>query len=152
MADVTLGQYQEFCLMLKMDLEDATKLQRTIEIFCGIQDARSIELESIANIEKHIANMLSEKPSLTPIYGDLGFIPNMTKLTLGELIDLENYLTDEAQWHKAMAVMFRKVTHKFRDRYAIKKYKGATEAQERKALPLDIAMGGVLFFGVSQGI
>jgi hypothetical protein len=147
MADVTLGQYQQWAEVTKMDLEPIKLLQRTIEIFCNIPDARAIELESIAKIETHIADMLNERPTLKPFHNDLGFIPNLTDITFGELIDLENYLPDVAKWHKAMAILYRKVSERHRDKYNIESYAGTgSAADERKVMPLDVAFGGVLFF------
>lgn len=147
MADVTLGQYQEFVKVRAQDLEPITLLQRTIEIFCRINSAREIEIESIAKIEGHIAHLLNEQPSLRPLWGDLGFVPNLRDITFGELIDLDRYMANESDWHKAMAVLFRKVTHRFRDNYAIEPYNGTgSEAESRKDMPLDVAFGAVLFF------
>ena len=147
MADVTLGQYQEFVKVRAQDLEPITLLQRTVEIFCRINSAREIEIESIAKIEMHIANMLNEQPTLRPFWGDLGFVPNLREITFGELIDLDRYMANENEWHKAMAVLFRKVTHRFRDSYAVEPYNGTgNEADKRKDMPLDVAFGAVLFF------
>ena len=147
MADVTLGQYQEFEAM-RLSTKDVNEMVlKTIEIFCGIKNAREIELESISRIEKHLSDMLTETPTLKPFAGNLGFVPNLTDITFGELIDLDKYLTDVSNWHKAMAVLYRPVTHRFRDKYNIAPYEGtAATSEDRKQLPLDVAMGAVVFF------
>ena len=145
MADVTLGQYQEFEAM-RLKTENETELiLKTIEIFCGIPNAREIDIESVGRIEKHLTEMLTEQPQLRPIHDKLGFVPNLTDITMGELIDLDKYLGDVATWHKAMAVLYRPLTHRHRDKYAIEPYKG-TQGVDRRQLPLDVAMGAVVFF------
>jgi len=76
-----------------------------------------------------------------------GFIPKLEDITMGEFVDLDGYIGDWQQMHKAMAVLYRPVVFEKRERYLIDDYKGTAEyAEVMKHMPLDIAMGAVVFF------
>jgi hypothetical protein len=80
-----------------------------------------------------------------------GFIPNLEKITFGEHMDIMKYLpkdpTDWADVHKAMAVMFRRVTADRKGNYIIEPYTGTAEtAEQMKAMPLGVALGAIVFF------
>jgi len=68
-------------------------------------------------------------------------------MSYGEYEDLENYIFDEKNLHKAMAVLYRPVKFKNKDRYLIHDYEG-TEfmAEVMKNTPLDIVFGARVFF------
>jgi hypothetical protein len=49
--------------------------------------------------------------------------------------------------HQAMAVLFRPVTKSFSDRYLIEKYEGSDKYSDvLKDMPLDVALGAMVFF------
>ena len=71
----------------------------------------------------------------------------MEEITLGEFVDLDSYITDWDNMHKAMAVLYRPVKFVKKERYHIEDYKGTDDfAEVMKDMPADIAMGAVVFF------
>lgn len=80
---------------------------------------------------------------------EFGFIPNLDKITMGEYIDLTNYINDYTTLNKAMAVLFRPIHESYRHRvdYKVSSYKGTSEhAEILKDMPVDIALGAKVFF------
>jgi hypothetical protein len=72
-------------------------------------------------------------------------------MTSGEFIDLENYLGSTETLHQAMAVLFRPIKSKVKDLYTIEEYESSYKYSEvLKYMPLDIALGSMLFFWTLQ--
>jgi hypothetical protein len=72
-------------------------------------------------------------------------------MTSGEFIDLENYLSSTESLHQAMAVLFRPIKSKVKDLYTIEEYESSYKYSEvLKYMPLDIALGSMLFFWTLQ--
>jgi hypothetical protein len=99
----------------------------------------------------HLNTLLQTKPKLTRTFKlgiyEFGFIPKIEDITSGEFIDLETYLGDTETLHKAMAVLFRPIKNKVKDLYIIEDYEAADKYSEvLKYMPLDIALGSMLFF------
>ena len=80
---------------------------------------------------------------------EFGFIPNLDKMTMGESIDLNNYLEDADSLNKAMAVLYRPIHSSYKDKtnYRISSYEGTEFFSElMKDMPLGIALGAKVFF------
>ncbi len=127
--------------------------QKTIEIFCNIElkDVARIRIADVSNLLTHLNDLLQQKPKLTNTFKlgvyEFGFIPKLEDITSGEYIDLETYLSDTQTLHKAMAVLYRPIKTKVKDLYTIEDYEGADKYSEvLKYMPLDIALGSMLFF------
>ena len=77
----------------------------------------------------------------------MGFVPKLDDITLGEYVDIETNITDWQKMHKAMAVLYRPVNFKAKDKYGIAPYKVNEEVQElMKEMPLDVAISSMVFF------
>ena len=114
-SDITLGKYQEFVSISK-DEQDEQKLQLNIlKTFCGI-DATNIKVEDVNKLSKIITSLFTEKYELTKTFKldgvEFGFVPNLDDMTLGEYIDLDGYMLDVEDLHKAMAVLYRPIVKK----------------------------------------
>jgi hypothetical protein len=79
---------------------------------------------------------------------EYGFIPNLEDDTqLGEYIDLDDYLKDWDNFNKAMAVLYRPISTKRKDKYRITEYDDKIpQASEFLELTMDIVMGALVFF------
>ena len=78
---------------------------------------------------------------------EYGFIPDLEQIKLGEYVDLEDYIQNAKDWHKAMAVMFRPVSQRIRDLYDIEPYKGDKRSQETaKDFPASAFITATVFF------
>jgi hypothetical protein len=53
---------------------------------------------------------------------EYGFIPNLDDMSFGEYVDLDTYLGDWQNIHRAMAVLYRPIREKRGERYNIVPY------------------------------
>jgi hypothetical protein len=73
-------------------------------------------------------------------------LPNLDKITAGEYIDLDKYLTDEDTYDRAMGII-PTIENVFKDLYNIEDYiSSETYRKELEDMPLDIVLGSLVFF------
>ena len=148
--DITLGQYQKFYRMSDGKDNNDFLNQKMVEIFCRIdlKNVVKIKYHSLNKILKHIDNLFQKKQPLKKTFTynkkEYGFIPKLVDITFGEYIDLDNYLSDWENMHKAMSVLYRPVNYKSSGKYIIDDYEGANE--NMKDMPLSVVMGSLIFF------
>lgn len=152
LSEITLVQYQHFiqeCRELQGDL----LRQRTVEHFCAIplSQVLLISLKDVREISEHIDNIFSLEKELKPTFKiggiEFGFIPDLENISWGEYIDLDSYINEWQDMHKAMAVMYRPITTKIKDQYLIEEYEGSDKYSEvMKLAPLDAVLGAMVFF------
>ena len=153
LEEITLEQYQKF-LSIAKDNPDGEFLQhKMVEIFCGIdlKNAAKISFKDVNEITNNLSNLFNQKYDLKRTFklGDteFGFITNLDEITLGEYTDLDKYISDWDKMHNAMAVLYRPITKKLKDKYQIEEYNGSyTYCDAMKFMPLDVALGAVVFF------
>ena len=161
LRDVRLSQWQRYIGVYdKNKDEDATEFlnKKVLEIFCDIKlsDVDKIGLNVFDNTLVHLSSVLNSKPELSQTFKlegtdgvvvEFGMIPNLDKMSYGEFIDLEKYLFSDKDLHKAMAVLYRPVKFKSKDKYLIHDYKGTSYmADVMKDTPLDVAISARVFF------
>jgi len=157
LGDITLGQYQKYLKIIEANQGDDNAAEfinlKTIEIFCDIEfkDVLSIPIGEAEKVLGIISKAFEEKPDLIRHFKllsvDMGFIPNLETISLGEYIDVENSISDWQTIHKAMAVLFRPVNFRSGERYTIAPYEPSDEVSElMKEMPLSVAMGSMVFF------
>ena len=157
LGDITLGQYQKYLKIIEANEGDDNAAEfinlKTIEIFCDIEfkDVLSIPLGEAEKVLSIISKAFEEKPELIRHFKlldvDMGFIPSLETISLGEYIDVENNVSDWQTMHKAMAVLFRPVNFRSKERYTIAPYEPSDEVSElMKEMPLSVAMGSMVFF------
>jgi len=141
------------------DAEDTEFINlKVLEIFCGVtmKEAYKLPLAEFSFIINHIVEIFKED---TPLQRDFtltdpqgnsvtfGFIPKLDDISLGEFIDLDNYIGDWQEIHKAMAVLYRPITFRKGDLYLIEDYEGSDKyAEVMKDAPVNVALGSVVFF------
>jgi hypothetical protein len=149
LKEITLDQYQRFA-RLEGDNEFITK--KALEIFCNvpIQELPNVRLKDVSKVVSRINSMLNDKPSITLKFkmGGImyGFIPSLEDMTYGEFVDLDSWLTDTASLHQAMSVLYRPVIEEAGHRYKIQDYQANADGEHMKQMPMDVAMGALLFF------
>ncbi|MAO19983.1 MAG: hypothetical protein CMJ25_04455 [Phycisphaerae bacterium] len=153
LSEITLEQYQKFDKVNTTDNHNSNFLfHKTVEIFCNIdlKDIAKIRVSTVKDILSNIDGVFAEKPKLKTTFKlddvEFGFIPDLDDMTLGEFIDLDETITDWKTMHQAMAILYRPVTFKKGDKYLIEEYDGIKNAEAMKRMPLDIAMGAMVFF------
>ena len=151
LKEVSLEQYQKF-LKIQANNEDETFLAiKMIEIFCGIRGDLIMKMKaaSIREVTNILADMFNEKPPLVKEFTmkgvEYGFIPKLEDMTFGEYVDLDTYIGDIENLHRAMAVLYRPITQKYNDKYLIEEYKGE-DNQIMKDMPMDAVLSSILFF------
>ena len=157
LSDITLGQYQKYLKILDQNKDDENAAEfinlKTIEIFCNVdfKDVLKIPLSEAEKVLTIINKAFEEKPDIIRHFKllnvDMGFIPSLERISLGEYIDIENGITDWQTMHKAMAVLYRPVNFKSKEKYTIAPYEPSDEVSElMKEMPLDVAMSSMVFF------
>ena len=153
LEEITLEQYQKF-LSIAKDNPDGEFLQhKMVEIFCGIdlKNAAKISFKDVNEITTNLSNLFNQKYDLKRTFKlgntEFGFITNLDEITLGEYTDLDKYISNWDMMHNAMAVLYRPVTKKLKDKYQIEEYNGSyTYCDAMKFMPVDVALGAVVFF------
>ena len=158
---IKLKEYQKFIKVSQenKDAEDTEFLNlKLLEIFCGLtlKEAYNMKLNDFSFIVNHLNELFEAKTplvhrfSMSDVNGDeveFGFIPKLDNISLGEFVDLDNYINNWDDMHKAMAVLYRPVTLVKNDMYLIEDYESSDKYSEAlKDMPIDIALGALLFF------
>ena len=162
LSDIKLWQYQKYMKVIEQnkteDAEDTEKINdflnmKLVEIFCNVslRDVVKIPLKEYNKVLEVLNKAFEQKPKLIQRFDlldvDMGFIPKLDDITLGEYVDIETNITDWQKMHKAMAVLYRPVNFKAKDKYGIMPYKVNEEIQEAmKEMSLDVAISSMVFF------
>ena len=157
LGDITLGQYQRYMKVIDENENDKNSVdfvnKKLIEIFCDIDlsEVDKIPLKEAEKVIEVITKAFEQKDKLIQHFTlrevEFGFIPKLDDISLGEYIDLENTIVDWKQMHKAMAVLYRVVNFKSKDKYTIAPYEPNDEVKEiMKEMPLDAVMSSMVFF------
>ena len=93
--------------------------------------------------------MFNEKPKLVKEFKmgkkTYGFIPKLEDMTFGEYVDLDTYIGDMPNLHRAMGVLYRPIKLKDKEKYLIEDYKGE-ESEKMKNMPMDAVLSSIIFF------
>ena len=151
LSEITLGQYQKY-LKIQENNEDENFLAiKMIEIFCGLRGdtIMAMKANSIKDITMILTDMFNEKPPLVKHFKlkdkEYGFIPKLDDMSFGEYIDLDSFIGDFENMHKAMNVLYRPVKQKFKNKYIIEDY-DSKDPDVLKDMPMDAVLSSILFF------
>jgi len=151
LSEITLGQYQDWLKVAEGKEMTPFIQQKMIEIFCGItlKEVLMIKATDIDSITNEILKVFEQKPKFIKEFEidkmQFGFIPKLDDMVFGEYIDLDTYLGDWSQMHKAMNVLFRPIIFKKNNQYLVSDYEG-TGKYNLKTMPLNIVFGSLVFF------
>jgi hypothetical protein len=153
LSEIPLKNYQEFMKLVENSNDEEFIAQKTIEIFCGLnmRDVINIKWSDVKDLISHFNTLFKQKSEFVPTFKiqdmEFGFIPNLEDITFGEYVDLESNITSIDNFHKAMAVMYRPIKTRSKDKYEIIEYTGTAEFSDlMKFAPLDVVMSASLFF------
>jgi hypothetical protein len=158
--DITLEQYQKYMKVMDAhkDAEETDELtnflnMKLVEIFCNINLAEvdKISVRGFNKVLEILNKAFSEKPKLITRFKlegvDMGFIPKLDDISLGEYIDIESNISNWQKMHVVMSVMYRPVNFKLGNKYDIAPYEAKEEVQQiMKNMPMDVALSAMLFF------
>jgi hypothetical protein len=163
LADIKLEQYQKYVKVLDgidKEAEEAGDFinLKALEIFCGLElkESYKLPMKSFEAVLEAIANCLQEPTPLVKRFWfrgsngtevEFGMIPDLNNISFGEYIDLDRYISDWSQMHKAMAILFRPITAKKGEFYEIEEYEGSDKyAGYMLHMPANVAIGALVFF------
>lgn len=153
LEEIPLSRYQEFIKMRESSNDEEFIAQKMIQIFCGIKlgEVAKIKMKDLNELITHFKKVFEHKPQLVRQFKikniEFGFIPKLDDISFGEYVDLEHHLQDWKSYHKAMAVMYRPIKEKHKDKYSIIDYEPNEDMQElMKFAPLDAAISASVFF------
>jgi hypothetical protein len=158
--NIQLHKYQRYVKLLQdnEDIDVDFHRLKVLQIFCGLElsEANKMPITELDFIVEHIISMMSREDKLQRRFTmtdpsgktvEFGFMPNLSEMTLGEYVDLESYISDWEQMHKALAVMYRPIIGGNKDFYEIEEYKGSSKyADIMKDAPMTVATGAMVFF------
>ena len=162
LSAIKLEQYQRYLAIAKnLDEEDKQNEflnLKALEIFCGLslKDSYNLPVSTFESVLVKLSECFKEKSDLVQrfkmtgsdgVTAEFGFIPNLDKMSFGEYIDLESYISDWDNMHKAMAVMYRPIIAGKKNLYEIEPYEGSEKwAEVMKDAPVNVALGAMVFF------
>ena len=154
--DITLIQYQEYNQEIESrkklpDAEEYLKIKK-IEIFCkiSIEQIMNMEYDSVENISQILDSILEKQPALVEKFEvngiKFGWMPDLDKMSYGELLDLNGNISDWSAMHIAMGVLYRPIKNESNGLYNIEKYEGDKYHQYIRKMPLSAVIGAMVFF------
>ena len=155
LKEIKLAQYQAFLKIAKDNEDEEFLNQKMVQTFCNIdlKDVAEIRFKDVLEITAALGKMFNVQShrfiNRFKLGGvEFGFIPDLEDMTFGEYTDLDTYIGDWENMHKAMAVLFRPITKKgLNNTYEIEKYNGSiTYSDVMKHAPLDVVFGANVFF------
>tara|TARA_R100001460_G_scaffold66835_1_gene107099 strand:+ start:858 stop:1499 length:642 start_codon:yes stop_codon:yes gene_type:complete len=156
LGEIKLSDYVKYLKVLEVnqddDYSDVFVHQKILDIFCGVPLIEAVEykMSDVRKVVGTITNTLNQKPELVKTFklGDteFGFIPKLDDMTFGEYVDLDSNLGSWDNMYKAMAVLYRPVKQKIKDKYLIDDYKGDLYYDAMVHTPMDAVVSSMLFF------
>lgn len=153
LSEIKLSQYQKFLNISEQNEESDFVHHKMIEIFCNVnlkyvsQFKRKQIVEIVTAINKLFDKIPPFKNQFVLDGTEYGFIPNLDDISQGEYMDLDNYITDWRDLHRSMAVMYRPIKLKLKDKYTIESYEGSDwYAEKMLDAPLDVVLASRVFF------
>jgi hypothetical protein len=153
LSEIKLSQYQKFLSIVKENEESDFLNHKMVQIFCDIDLSvvDAMKQKDVKDAVNTIGNLFKQLPPLQQKFEmngtTFGFIPNLDDMSAGEYMDLDGYITNWDEMHKAMAVLYRPIKQKLGDKYLIEDYEGTDKYSElMKDAPLNVVIGAMVFF------
>ena len=158
--EVNIQQYGK--LMFSIEKEGVSEIEliiRSLEALVGIDVGvlNKVPLKQLRSAYNQLGELTAKLPNnvlsrVVEIEGiEYGFIPDFDELSLGEFVDLDNYLQDS--WNnldKIFAVLYRPVIKRVKNNYLIEPYALDKIKDRRKLfndrLSMDTVYGALVFF------
>ena len=154
---ITIDIYQRYVKIQEGKGTEKNKVVKSLALLCNTSPfvVKKMAYNDLLEIMSIIKKMIDTEPTtddfkkLFTLKGvEYGFCPNLNRLTTGEYIDLEAYCKNPIDnLHTIMSILYRKVTHKVNNRYAIESYDPDEFKEEIfKDCPMSIALSSLGFF------
>ena len=154
-SDVTLEKWLKL-----IDFETGSKTEEAEETIAALSNIpkdliKQLELKDVAIIMGKIAELQQEQDSslkrIVEIDGkEYGFHPDLDSITLGEYADIETFIKNDIEKNlpELCAVLYRPITEKKNDVYAIEAYDGNIQirTEEMKKMSAEQVQSALRFF------
>jgi hypothetical protein len=152
------ANYSDLTLRHLQVLETTDDPIKRVQVVTGkpFAELRKMPQALIVEASNHIDSLLAREVSkhektITLDGVEYGFIPDWEAFSAGEWIDMETYTKDFWQTaHKAMAILYRPITQKWGDKYAIEDYTAKEDATPFLDMPAPAVAGALLFFWTTE--
>tara|TARA_R100000781_G_scaffold112478_1_gene79735 strand:+ start:613 stop:1203 length:591 start_codon:yes stop_codon:yes gene_type:complete len=155
--DITINTYQKYLKIQESKAKDKNKVIKSLSLLCNTSEdiVKKMAYKDLVDIMGIVSELIDSEPDSTSFKkifkldnDEYGFIPNMSKLTTGEYIDLESYCKEPIEnLHIIMSILYRKITFKRNEKYAIEPYDPDKFKEELfKDCPMDVALSSLGFF------
>ena len=148
----TLEQFIKLNLIVDMCGEDTNRLYLEVsKLLFGSDISKISKLDADVKIKEFI-DTLQHTPLFVQRFTlngvEYGFIPNLDKMSVGEYIDLDEYLKDGINSaHRVMSILYRPITKKFGSMYRIEDYEGTSKYSDiMLKSSYDIYLSSLVFF------
>tara|TARA_R100001163_G_C5067288_1_gene206284 strand:+ start:4594 stop:5196 length:603 start_codon:yes stop_codon:yes gene_type:complete len=149
--DITIKKYQKFLQVSKNGDEI-----EMLSVLCDvpIKLIKKIKVKDRTMIVAKMNNFINKKPkqelqNIINFKGiEYGFIPNFSKLTTGEFVDLESYMKDSNEsLNYIMSILYRPIVKRQGKFYNIESYNPNLETSEKFLdLPMTYVLSAFNFF------
>ena len=156
-SDITIGTYQKYVEIQQGKGSEKNKIVKSLALLCNTSPfvVKKMAYKDLLEIMAIIKNMIDTEPNKEQFRKvfefngeEYGFCPNLSNISTGEYIDLESYCKEPIEnLHTIMSILYRKITFKRNERYAIEDYNPDEFKEELfKDCPMDIALSCLGFF------
>ena len=156
-SDITIDTYQKYVKIQEGKGTEKNKVIKSLALLCNTTPfvVKKMAYSDLLEIMGIIKKMIDTEPKTEDFKKvfkfnkiEYGFVPNLSKLSTGEYIDLEAYCKNPTDnLHIIMSILYRVVTFKRGERYAIESYDPDQFKEELfKECPMNIALSSLGFF------
>ena len=154
---ITIGMYQQIEEVKRKKLNEDDFNLEILSVICGLEKEMvdRMEVKSLKKIFKTLSFLNKKMPDEKELIKKVewngkkyGFIPNLSEITMGEYIDIEeNCKTAEKNLHKIMSILYRPIVKETKTRYSIENYNPDDERnQEFLDFPILPSVSALSFF------
>jgi len=152
--DITIAEYQRYLQIAKTKRK--TRDDEIISMFCKIDKKliKKLKLKDKKILVDKVNKFVNSKNETIlekriKFKGkQYGFIPNLSKITTGEFVDIEEYGKDiNKNLHRVMSVLYREIDRESGRFYSVKPYDpDELEIDKFKELPMSTTLSAIDFF------
>jgi hypothetical protein len=152
--DITIAEYQRYLQIAKSKRK--TRDDEIIAMFCKIDKEliKKLKLKDKKILVDKVNKFVNSKNELElekriefkgKVYG---FVPNLSRITTGEFVDIEEYGKNiNENLHRIMSVLYREVDNEVGKFYSVKPYDpDELEIDKFKELPMSTTLSAIDFF------
>ena len=152
--DITIAEFQRYLQIAKSKRK--TRDDEIIALFCKVDKnlVKKIKLKDKNILVNKINTFINTKNEtklqkrVTFKGKDYGFVPNLSKITTGEFVDIEEYGRNiNENLHKVMSVLYREIDKEVNEFYSVKPYDpNELEINKFKDFPMSTTLSAIDFF------